>query len=123
MYMDAANKDNVELTTIPNKRYFSIGEVARLCAIKPHVLRYWEQVFPMVKPQRRGNRRYYRYPDVLCLRQIRGLLYDQGYTINGARQKITATATAQADGESSEYQDVIRDMIDDLKQLLKRLRM
>ncbi len=81
---------NNELPAIPGKRYFTIGEVSELCAVKPHVLRYWEQEFPQLKPvKRRGNRRYYQREDVLTIRQIRSLLYEQGYTIGGARQRMT----------------------------------
>jgi DNA-binding transcriptional MerR regulator len=80
---------NNELPPIPAKRYFTIGEVSDLCLVKPHVLRYWEQEFPNLKPvKRRGNRRYYQRHDVLVIRQIRGLLYDQGFTIGGARQRL-----------------------------------
>lgn len=79
----------VELPAIPPKRYFAIGEVADLCQVKPHVLRYWEQEFPQLKPvKRRGNRRYYQHEDVLMVRRIRSLLYDQGFTIGGARQRL-----------------------------------
>jgi DNA-binding transcriptional MerR regulator len=78
-----------KLPQIPNKRYFTIGEVGFLCAVKPHVLRYWEQEFPQLKPaKRRGNRRYYQREDVLMVRHIRGLLYDEGYTISGARIQL-----------------------------------
>ena len=77
---------NKELPPIPAKRYFTIGEVSELCDVKPHVLRYWETEFPSLKPvKRRGNRRYYQRSDVMMVRQIRGLLYEQGYTISGAR--------------------------------------
>ena len=80
---------NRELPPIPAKRYFTIGEVAELCDVKPHVLRYWETEFPTLKPvKRRGNRRYYQRQDVLVIRQIRTLLYEEGYTIGGARQRI-----------------------------------
>jgi DNA-binding transcriptional MerR regulator len=80
---------NTELPAIPGKRYFTIGEVSELCSVKPHVLRYWEQEFPQLKPvKRRGNRRYYQRQGVLTIRQIRSLLYDQGYTIGGARQRM-----------------------------------
>jgi len=80
---------NNELPAIPGKRYFTIGEVSELCAVKPHVLRYWEQEFPQLKPvKRRGNRRYYQRQDVLLIRQIRELLYEQGFTIGGARQQL-----------------------------------
>ena len=82
---------NDELPEIPAKRYFTIGEVSELCSVKPHVLRYWEQEFPQLKPvKRRGNRRYYQRDDVITIRQIRGLLYDQGFTIAGARQHLFA---------------------------------
>jgi|SRR5579884_709125 len=87
-------KPAVELPTralpeIPRKRYFAIGEVSDLCAVKPHVLRYWEQEFPQLRPvKRRGNRRYYQIDDVLMVRRIRSLLYEEGFTIGGARQKL-----------------------------------
>jgi DNA-binding transcriptional MerR regulator len=77
------------LPTIPVKRYFTIGEVSELCDVKPHVLRYWEQEFTQLKPmKRRGNRRYYQHHEVLMIRRIRDLLYDQGFTISGARNKL-----------------------------------
>ncbi|MFT4190128.1 MAG: MerR family transcriptional regulator [Comamonas sp.] len=77
------------LPTIPAKRYFTIGEVADLCGVKPHVLRYWEQEFSQLRPmKRRGNRRYYQHHEVLMIRRIRDLLYDQGFTISGARNKL-----------------------------------
>jgi DNA-binding transcriptional MerR regulator len=77
------------LPDIPRKRYFAIGEVSELCAVKPHVLRYWEQEFPQLKPvKRRGNRRYYQHDDVQMIRRIRSLLYEQGFTIGGARQRL-----------------------------------
>ena len=85
---------NAELPPIPGKRYFTIGEVSGLCAVKPHVLRYWEQEFPQLKPvKRRGNRRYYQRDDVMVIREIRELLYDQGFTIGGARQQLEAEDT------------------------------
>lgn len=77
------------LPPIPAKRYFTIGEVSELCGVKPHVLRYWEQEFTQLKPvKRRGNRRYYQHHEVLLIRRIRELLYDHGFTINGARNKL-----------------------------------
>jgi len=77
------------LPAIPAKRYFTIGEVAELCGVKPHVLRYWEQEFTQLKPvKRRGNRRYYQHHEVLLIRRIRELLYEQGFTISGARNKL-----------------------------------
>ncbi|PFG11639.1 integration host factor alpha subunit [Marinobacter sp. LV10MA510-1] len=82
--------NNNELPAIPGKRYFAIGEVAELCAVKAHVLRYWEQEFPHLSPvKRRGNRRYYQRADVITIRQIRSLLYDQGHTIGGAKQQLS----------------------------------
>jgi DNA-binding transcriptional MerR regulator len=111
---------NNELPVIPGKRYFTIGEVSELCAVKPHVLRYWEQEFPQLKPvKRRGNRRYYQRDDVLTIRQIRGLLYDQGYTIGGARQRMTDEG-----GEGTvtvELQAVIKETIEELEDVLKIL--
>jgi DNA-binding transcriptional MerR regulator len=87
---DKANtKTHVELPPIPDKIYFTIGEVGRLCKLKPHVLRYWEQEFGQLAPsKRRGNRRYYQHKDVVLIRRIRALLYDQGYTIEGARHQL-----------------------------------
>ncbi|MGV8899521.1 MAG: MerR family transcriptional regulator [Burkholderiaceae bacterium] len=87
---DRINKQElVALPPIPAKRYFTIGEVADLCGVKPHVLRYWEQEFTQLKPvKRRGNRRYYQHHEVLLIRHIRELLYEQGFTINGARNKL-----------------------------------
>jgi len=85
--LEASN--NNELMPIPDKRYFTIGEVSELCLVKPHVLRYWEQEFPQLSPvKRRGNRRYYQRNDVMVIREIRELLYDQGFTIGGARQQL-----------------------------------
>jgi DNA-binding transcriptional MerR regulator len=85
---EAASKPAL-LPEIPHKRYFAIGEVSDLCAVKPHVLRYWEQEFPQLRPvKRRGNRRYYQPEDVQMVRRIRSLLYDQGFTIGGARQRL-----------------------------------
>ncbi len=81
------------LPPIPPKRYFAIGEVSELCAVKPHVLRYWEKEFPGLQPdKRRGNRRYYRTRDVLLVRTIRDLLYEKGFTIDGARRKLSEDA-------------------------------
>jgi DNA-binding transcriptional MerR regulator len=81
--------DLAPLPPIPAKRYFTIGEVSELCGVKPHVLRYWEQEFTQLKPvKRRGNRRYYQHHEVLLIRRIRELLYQQGFTINGARHRL-----------------------------------
>jgi DNA-binding transcriptional MerR regulator len=83
--------EKVVLPPIPAKRYFTIGEVSELCGVKPHVLRYWEQEFTQLRPvKRRGNRRYYQHHEVLLIRRIRELLYEQGFTINGARNKLDA---------------------------------
>ncbi|NLA51301.1 MAG: MerR family transcriptional regulator [Alcaligenaceae bacterium] len=86
---DIQTTDKVELPPIPAKRYFTIGEVADLCQVKPHVLRYWEQEFTQLNPvKRRGNRRYYQHHEVLLIRRIRELLYEQGFTIAGARNRL-----------------------------------
>ncbi len=83
------NRKKAELPPIPAKRYFTIGEVSELCGVKPHVLRYWEQEFTQLKPmKRRGNRRYYQHHEVLLIRRIRGLLYEEGFTISGARNRL-----------------------------------
>ena len=111
---------NNELPVIPGKRYFTIGEVSELCAVKPHVLRYWEQEFPQLKPvKRRGNRRYYQREDVLTIRQIRSLLYDQGYTIGGARQRMVDEGENKG---SVNIQAVIRETIEELQDVLKVLK-
>ncbi|MBY4898844.1 MerR family transcriptional regulator [Cupriavidus sp. AU9028] len=87
--MSDKSSERVTLPPIPAKRYFTIGEVSELCAVKPHVLRYWEQEFTQLKPvKRRGNRRYYQHHEVLLIRRIRELLYEQGFTINGARNRL-----------------------------------
>jgi DNA-binding transcriptional MerR regulator len=85
--------DSITLPPIPAKRYFTIGEVSELCGVKPHVLRYWEQEFTQLRPvKRRGNRRYYQHHEVLLIRRIRELLYEQGFTINGARGRLGQSA-------------------------------
>ena len=87
--MEASHNTRTPLPPIPAKRYFTIGEVSELCGVKPHVLRYWEQEFTQLKPvKRRGNRRYYQHHEVLLIRRIRELLYDQGFTISGARNRL-----------------------------------
>ncbi|MBL4827967.1 MAG: MerR family transcriptional regulator [Spongiibacteraceae bacterium] len=111
--------NNDELPVIPGKRYFTIGEVSELCAVKPHVLRYWEQEFPNLKPvKRRGNRRYYQRQEVIMIRQIRSLLYDQGYTIGGARQRMSGD---ERQTEDSQYKQLIHQMIGELEDVLKVL--
>ena len=93
----AEHQPTSQLPLIPAKRYFTIGEVSELCGVKPHVLRYWEQEFGQLKPvKRRGNRRYYQHHEVLLIRRIRELLYEQGFTINGARHRLDVLATADA---------------------------
>ena len=88
------NLPKTELPPIPAKRYFTIGEVSELCGVKPHVLRYWEQEFTQLKPvKRRGNRRYYQHHEVLLIRRIRELLYEQGFTISGARNRLDDSLT------------------------------
>jgi DNA-binding transcriptional MerR regulator len=87
-----------ELPPIPAKRYFTIGEVSELCGVKPHVLRYWEQEFTQLRPvKRRGNRRYYQHHEVLLVRRIRELLYQEGFTISGARNRLDEVASAKGD--------------------------
>ena len=94
--MPEASRAKALLPPIPAKRYFTIGEVSELCAVKPHVLRYWEQEFAQLKPvKRRGNRRYYQHHEVLLIRRIRDLLYEQGFTINGARHRLESEAVAE----------------------------
>jgi len=111
--LEASN--NNELAPIPDKRYFTIGEVSELCLVKPHVLRYWEQEFPQLSPvKRRGNRRYYQRDDVMVIREIRELLYDQGFTIGGARQQLEAD-------DSKPDPAAIKAIIADLESVLKIL--
>ena len=117
---------------LPRKRYYAIGEVSEICGIKPHVLRYWEQEFPQLKPiKRRGNRRYYQFDDVEMVRRIRGLLYEQGFTIGGARQRLREARQERVDSlaipvaathavpETRAAQ--IKDLRRELEELLKRL--
>lgn len=107
-----------ELPAIPGKRYFTIGEASELCAVKPHVLRYWEQEFPKLNPvKRRGNRRYYQREDIELIRRIRTLLYDQGFTISGARQQLDA-----AESERRASPDSLRDIILRVESVLTLLR-
>ncbi len=94
--MATENLATTDLPAIPAKRYFTIGEVSELCGVKPHVLRYWEQEFTQLKPlKRRGNRRYYQHHEVLLIRRIRELLYEHGFTINGARNRLEDPAPAR----------------------------
>ena len=99
--MPEHSRAKAELPPIPAKRYFTIGEVSDLCAVKPHVLRYWEQEFAQLKPvKRRGNRRYYQHHEVLLIRRIRELLYEQGFTISGARNRLTDAASSRSSSSS-----------------------
>ncbi len=112
--------NNNELPSIPNKRYFTIGEVSDLCDVKPHVLRYWEQEFPDLKPvKRRGNRRYYQRHDVMLIRTIRDLLYQQGYTIGGARLQLSGETGKEGSGQA---QQVVKQLRLELEEVLKLLK-
>jgi len=97
------NPEKVQLPPIPAKRYFTIGEVSELCGVKPHVLRYWEQEFTQLKPvKRRGNRRYYQHHEVLLIRRIRELLYEQGFTISGARNRLDEQGNVESQLKQSD---------------------
>ena len=114
------NSSNIDLPAIPSKRYFTIGEVSELCQVKPHVLRYWEQEFPQLKPvKRRGNRRYYQRHDVMMIRQIRSLLYEQGFTIGGARQQLSGENAKQ---DVNQSQQIIRQLRVELEEILAILK-
>jgi len=116
--LEASN--NNELRAIPGKRYFTIGEVSELCAVKPHVLRYWEQEFPQLKPiKRRGNRRYYQRQDVILIRQIRSLLYDHGFTIGGARQRLSGD---EVKADTNVSQQIIKQLRVELEEILNILK-
>lgn len=110
-----------DLPVIPDKRYFTISEVAHLCAVKAYVLRYWEQEFSQLKPvKRRGNRRYYQQQDVLLVRQIRKLLYDDGFTIEGARAQLTTTSEPVS--QSVKFDAIVKKVIADLESVLQNLQ-
>src|SRR5450830_1607354 len=115
----------IVLPPIPAKRYFTIGEVSELCGVKPHVLRYWEQEFTQLKPvKRRGNRRYYQHHEVLLIRRIRDLLYEQGFTINGARNRldeiVTEPAKASRSGAGRTNLSALRNEIKSVLDILRR---
>jgi DNA-binding transcriptional MerR regulator len=117
---------NAELPEIPAKRYFTIGEVSELCEVKPHVLRYWEQEFSQLKPvKRRGNRRYYQRQDVILIRQIRTLLYEQGFTIGGARQQMAGSTMVEiVEGKNKVLpmqSQMIKEMIEEIEEALSHL--
>jgi DNA-binding transcriptional MerR regulator len=117
---DSSNDNDDELPPIPSKRYFTIGEVSELCDVKPHVLRYWEQEFPQLKPiKRRGNRRYYQRHDVLMVRQIRSLLYIDGFTISGARQQLSGEGAKQ---DLSQSHQLVRQLRIELEEILHDLK-
>lgn len=113
---------NAALPAIPEKRYFAIGEVSDLCQVKPHVLRYWEQEFPQLKPvKRRGNRRYYKYHDVEIVRQIRNLLYEEGFTIGGARKQLKEHAKdhSKATSEPTSSAQKVTEIRQEIEALIK----
>jgi DNA-binding transcriptional MerR regulator len=126
----ASKPELIVLPPIPAKRYFTIGEVSELCGVKPHVLRYWEQEFTQLKPvKRRGNRRYYQHHEVLLIRRIRELLYEQGFTISGARNRLDSRMVGNAEPDldsnaASPSLDVdtiaIRNELTEILQLLER---
>ncbi|NOS87658.1 MAG: MerR family transcriptional regulator [Methylococcaceae bacterium] len=112
--------NNNEQPEIPDKRYFTISEVSELCGVKPHVLRYWEQEFSELSPvKRRGNRRYYQHHEVLMIRQIRSLLYEQGYTIGGARLHLIHDHSKE---DSNRTKQLINQMIAELEEILTLLQ-
>ena len=114
------SSNNNELPIIPAKCYFSIGEVSELCGVKPHVLRYWEQEFSEINPvKRRGNRRYYQRHDVLIIRQIRALLYEQGCTIGGAKAHLSSSDSKD---DSTRTKQLIHQMVIELEAILELLR-
>ena len=117
--------DGEELPPIPAKRYFTIGEVSDLCGVKPHVLRYWEQEFNQLKPvKRRGNRRYYQHHEVLLVRRIRELLYSQGFTISGARNRLDeGGAFEEVAVDKSAGQKVSSSLRGDLQSVIEMLRL
>ena len=113
------------LPAIPAKRYFTIGEVSELCGVKPHVLRYWEQEFTQLKPiKRRGNRRYYQHHEVLLIRRIRSLLYEQGFTINGARNRLETANAAIRERTAAPGKKLtsgaLRIQLEEIRALLRR---
>ena len=130
--MEASGSLKTQLPPIPAKRYFTIGEVSELCGVKPHVLRYWEQEFTQLRPvKRRGNRRYYQHHEVLLIRRIRELLYDQGFTISGARNRLdelaneparASRAPAAAAATVAKAEPALAQLRQDLKSIIDQLR-
>ena len=120
--MATENLATNDLPAIPAKRYFTIGEVSELCGVKPHVLRYWEQEFTQLKPlKRRGNRRYYQHHEVLLIRRIRELLYEHGFTINGARNRLEEPAAHSTKSMSVPQPISPASLRKELKSILKML--
>ena len=118
------NQGGEELPPIPAKRYFTIGEVSELCGVKPHVLRYWEQEFTQLKPvKRRGNRRYYQHHEVLLVRRIRELLYNQGFTISGARHRLDEGDAVGQPAEKSELANAQAGLRSELLEIIELLRL
>lgn len=116
---DKTNKrETRDLPEIPAKRYFAIGQVSELCGVKAHVLRYWEQEFSQLKPVKRRNRRYYQQQDVLLIRRIRELLYEQGFTISGARNKLAERPAPAVVEEPSQDYSAIRQELSEIYHLL-----
>jgi DNA-binding transcriptional MerR regulator len=125
--MQASNPEvgTEPLPPIPAKRYFTIGEVSELCGVKPHVLRYWEQEFTQLKPvKRRGNRRYYQHHEVLLIRRIRQLLYQEGFTISGARNRLGESDIQEQESklEADQYRLLVAEVRAEVKMLLAELR-
>jgi|SRR5687767_3035567 DNA-binding transcriptional MerR regulator len=121
--MEASQSPKAQLPPIPAKRYFTIGEVSELCGVKPHVLRYWEQEFTQLKPvKRRGNRRYYQHHEVLLIRRIRELLYDQGFTISGARNRLDELVSEPAKAARSPARANLVSLRKEIKSVLDLLR-
>ena len=126
--MDSSASPKAVLPPIPAKRYFTIGEVSELCGVKPHVLRYWEQEFNQLKPvKRRGNRRYYQHHEVLLIRRIRELLYDQGFTISGARNRLDELANeparvSRSHAAATASRPALAQLRQDLKSVIDQLR-
>ena len=114
------SRKKADLPPIPAKRYFTIGEVSELCGVKPHVLRYWEQEFTQLKPvKRRGNRRYYQHHEVLLIRRIRELLYEQGFTISGARHRLDQSFDEEPRGTDPAELPALRSEIQAVIELLR----
>jgi DNA-binding transcriptional MerR regulator len=121
--MEASQSPKTQLPPIPAKRYFTIGEVSELCGVKPHVLRYWEQEFTQLKPvKRRGNRRYYQHHEVLLIRRIRELLYDQGFTISGARNRLDELVSEPSKAARGAPRSNLASLRKQIKSVLELLR-